>query len=351
MTFLSFLSHLLFASVLFGISSLLTWLMLSRVRIMDVPNARSSHHSPIPRGGGVAIVVTFLLGVIAIDLLGDKTPLGQQYFWAFLGSALLIAVISFIDDLTGQGFLVKLATQVLAALFVVASGIVLDQFSVPFVGNLQLPWLGAVLTVLWIVGLTNTYNFMDGIDGLAALTAVIASAFFAYITFFHGSLFIYITSYTILAGAGGFLLFNRPPARIFLGDVGSAFLGFIFAVMAIVAARYDHSHTSFLVMPLLLLHFLFDTLVTLCRRVLAGENITQAHRTHAYQLLQRMGWSHGRVTLCYAVLGLLQGGAAMLMVEIGGESRLWVFVPFLVLYSLAYALIVQHARRLDVPRI
>ncbi len=311
---------------------------------MDVPNARSSHHSPIPRGGGVAIVVTFLLGVIAIDLLGDKTPLSQQYFWAFLGSALLIAVISFLDDLTGQGFLVKLATQLLAALFVVASGIVLDQFSIPFVGTLQLPWLGTVLTVLWIVGLTNSYNFMDGIDGLAALTAVIASAFFAYITFRHDSLFIYITSYTILAGAGGFLVFNRPPARIFLGDVGSAFLGFIFAVMAIVAARYDYSHTSFLVVPLLLLHFIFDTLATLCRRVIAGENITQAHRTHAYQLLVRMGLSHGQVTLIYAALGVLQGFAASIMVEIGGEARLWVFVPFLLFYPLAYVSIVRRAR-------
>jgi len=344
MTFLSFLSHLVFASVLFGIATSLTWLMLSRVRIMDIPNARSSHHAPIPRGGGVAIVVTFLLGVVVIDLLGDKTPLSQQYFWAFLGSALLIAVVSFLDDITDQGFLVKLATQFLAALFVVASGIVLDQFSVPFVGNLQLPWLGTILTIFWVVGLTNSYNFMDGIDGLAATTAVIASAFFAYITFRHDSLFIYITSYTVMAGAGGFLVFNRPPARIFLGDVGSAFLGFIFAVMAIVAARYDHSHTSFLVVPLLLLHFLFDTTATLCRRIVARENITQAHRTHAYQLLVRMGLSHGRVTLIYAVLGVLQGIAAIVMVEIGGEARLWVFAPFLLAYTVAYLIIWGQTR-------
>jgi len=289
-------------------------------------------------------VATFLLGVIAVDLLGDKTPLSQQYFWAFLGSAFLIAVISFFDDMTGQGFLVKLATQILAALFVVASGIVLDQFSMPFVGNLQLPWLGTVITLLWIVGLTNAYNFMDGIDGLAASTAVIASAFFAYITFRHDSLFIYITSYTVMAGAGGFLVFNRPPARIFLGDVGSAFLGFLFAVMAIVAARYDHSHTSFLVVPLLLLHFLFDTVATLSRRLLAGENITQAHRTHAYQLLVRMGLTHGQVTLIYAALGILQGIAASVMVEIGGETRLWAFAPFLLLYVLAYAAILHRAR-------
>jgi len=311
---------------------------------MDVPNARSAHHSPIPRAGGVAIVVTFLLGILAINFLGDKTPLGQQYFWAFLGSALLISVVSFLDDMTGQGFVVKLATQLLAALFVIASGVVLDQFSIPFVGTLQLPWLGTVFTVFWIVGLTNTYNFMDGIDGLAALTAIITAAFFAYITFRHGSLFIYITSYTIMAGAGGFLVFNRPPARIFMGDVGSTFLGFIFAVMAIVAARYDHSHTSFLVLPLLLLHFLFDTFATLCRRVFADDNITQAHHTHAYQLLVRMGLSHGRVTLIYAVLGVLQGLAASIMVEIDGMARLWVFLPFLVLYTIAYITILHRAR-------
>ncbi|MDX8406593.1 MAG: MraY family glycosyltransferase [Mariprofundus sp.] len=319
--------------------------MLHRVQIMDVPNLRSSHITPVPRGGGIAIVVTFLLGIVAIYLMGDKTLLGERYYWAFLGSAILIAGISFYDDISGKSFQVKLATQAIAAIIVVLSGIVVEHAFFPYIGLVQFGFAGVLLTMIWIVGLTNAYNFMDGIDGLAASTAVITSLFFAYITFDQGSLFIYICSYTVMAGALGFLLFNRPPARIFMGDVGSAFLGFIFAVMAIIAAYYDHSHTSLLVIPLLLFHFLYDTSFTLVRRAMAGEHLATAHRGHLYQLLTRMGMSHARVTCYYAILGFIQGGAAIGMVNIAGSSRVWIFLPFIVAYSLLAGMIIRRAGR------
>ena len=347
MTLLSLLSHLIFALLLTATSVLVTHLMLKRVRIMDVPNVRSSHEIPTPRGGGVAIVLSFFLGLLAIYMLGDKTMLAENYFWAFLFSAILIAGISFYDDITNQSFKVKILTQLIEILLTLAFGIVLDELATPF-GLLKLGIAGYLLTLIWMVGLTNAFNFMDGIDGLAASTAVIVCAFFAYITFNQGSLFIYICSYTVLAGSLGFLLFNRPPAKIFMGDVGSAFLGFVFAAMAIIAARYDHSHTSFLVMPLLLSHFIFDTAFTMGRRLLAGEDITQAHRTHIYQLLVRMGASHGQVTSVYCLLGVIQGFAAVWMVNIPGDDRLWIFVPFLVAYSVAAAIVVKRAKRLSI---
>jgi len=114
--------------------------------------------------------------------------------------------------------------------------------------------------------------------------------------------------------------------------------------MAIIAARYDMSHTSFLVMPLLLFHFIFDTTITMARRGLAGENIAMAHRTHLYQLLVRMGMSHASVTGSYCLLALVQGFAALWMVQIVGEARLWVFVPFVVVYSLAAYIITMKAK-------
>jgi UDP-GlcNAc:undecaprenyl-phosphate GlcNAc-1-phosphate transferase len=190
-------------------------------------------------------------------------------------------------------------------------------------------WLVYPVTFLWITGLTNAFNFMDGIDGLAGGTALLAAVFFCLITYLQGSHFVYIMSYTLIAGALGFLFYNFPPARIFMGDVGSAFLGFVFAVLAIIAARYDHAQTPLLVMPLLLFHFIYDTAFTFCRRLLRGEKVTEAHRSHLYQLFQRLGHSHLRVSLFYWGMGLLQGMAAVLMASSPtNDRRILFFLPF-----------------------
>lgn len=311
---------------------------------MDIPNARSSHKMPTPRAGGVAIVVTFIIGIMVIFMLADKAQIHQEYFWGFLLSAMLIALISFYDDLKAYTFKIKLITHLVAIVVVLVTGIVLDQLALPLVGNVVLGWVGYAITFVWLLGLTNAYNFMDGVDGMAALTAIIACSFFAWISFHLGSYFVYILSYTILAGAAGFLFWNWSPAKIFMGDTGSAFLGFVFACMAIIAARYDVSHTTFLVIPMLLFHFIFDTTFTLSRRAMAGENVTQAHRTHLYQLLVRMGLTHARVTLLYGLMAIIQGFAAVWMVQSPGELRLWFFVPFIVLYFVLARRIVRQAR-------
>jgi len=338
------LQHLGFAAVLTIISASITWLMLHRVRIMDEPNARSSHQQATPRGGGVAIVATFLIGVGVIELIGDKVQVHQHYFWVFLLSSLLIAAISLYDDITQKSFKVKLVTQLVAIALAMGAGLMLDATTVPILKGL--PWLAMTITALWLLGLTNAYNFMDGIDGIAAATAIVASLFFAAITLAHGSNFAYLVSFVIAAGAAGFFLFNWPPATIFMGDVGSAFLGFVLAALALMAASYDNSHTPFFIMPLLLFHFIFDTVFTMGRRILAGENPAEAHRGHLYQLLVRMGGSHRQVTLLYVGLGTMQGCAALMIDAIAGMERLWLFAPFVLFYSLAAAVIVRRARGL-----
>ncbi len=342
MSFSVWVQHLGFAAVLMALSAAITWLMLHRVRIMDEPNARSSHQHATPRGGGVAIVVTFLLGVGAIELLGEETQIHQHYFWVFLLSSVLIAAISLYDDVTQKSFQVKLATQVVAIALAMGAGLVLDGTTVPLLADL--PGLALVITALWLLGLTNAYNFMDGIDGMAAVTAIVVSLFFAAITLWHGSNFAYLVSFVVAAGAAGFLCFNWPPASIFMGDVGSAFLGFVLAALALMAASFDNSHTSFFVMPLLLLHYIFDTVFTMGRRILAGENPAEAHRGHLYQLLVRLGGSHLQVTLLYGGLAMAQGAAALMMDRLPGLERLWLFVPFLLLYSVAAAIIIRRAR-------
>jgi UDP-GlcNAc:undecaprenyl-phosphate/decaprenyl-phosphate GlcNAc-1-phosphate transferase len=345
MTLTAFLSHLLFAICLLGVSLILTHLMLHRVRIMDVPNERSSHHMPIPKSGGVAIVATFLIGAIVIFFVADKTLIRRDYILGFVISALLIAGISFYDDVKNKPFIVKLITQLFAVFLVLAFGLVIDQISLPFLGSVTLGVWAYPISFLWIIGMSNAFNFMDGLDGLVGGIAVIVSAFFCAITFSQGSIFVYITCYALLAGSLSFLIYNFPPARIFMGDVGSAFLGFVFAVLAIIAARYDHSHTSFMVMPLLLFNVIYDTFFTFIRRSLRGDRVLDAHRTHLYQLFNRLGYSHRTVSLFHYCVCIIQGLAAVWMVNIPGSGRVFVFVPFLILQILYSFVIINSAKK------
>ena len=346
MTPAAFLSHLLFAGCLFVVSLAITRFMLTRVQIMDVPSERSSHTKPTPKSGGISIVCAFMLGMAAIFLVADKTQIAHHYLWGFVLSAVAIAAISLYDDMTQKSFVVKLATQLIAVFIVLASGLVIDQIALPVVGLVTLGWVAYPLSFLWILGLTNAFNFMDGLDGLAGGAAVIATAFFCFITFSQGSTFVYITSYALFAGTLGFLVYNFPPARIFMGDVGSAFLGFVFAVLAIIAARYDRSHTSFMVMPLLLFNFIYDTFFTFLRRLFRGQPVHLAHRTHLYQLFNRLGYTHRTVSLYHYGVCILQGIAAAWMVNIPGAERMLVFIPFLVV-QIAYSgvIIAQAGKR------
>lgn len=341
MTHIAFYTHVLFGIVLTVIALLGTEFMRRYGRIIDRPNQRSSHVRPLPRSGGVSIVITFLLGMVFIITQGDITLISKQYMWGFVISAMLIAGISLIDDIYNKSAQFKLLTHIVAVGIVLGSGIVIDHLALPALGYISLGVWGYIISFVWILGLTNAVNFMDGIDGLVAGCAVIASLFFMIISFYQGSSFVYVTCYTLLAGALGFLFLNFHPAKIFLGDVGSAFIGFTFATLAIIAARYDASHTSFLVMPLLMFNIIFDTVFTLIRRAFKGENLLQAHRDHLYQLLVRCEFNHREVSLIHYCMVFLQGLGAMWMVMIPGSQRVFIFIPFL-LMQIAYAVFVMR---------
>lgn len=338
------LASLVFPVALLAVSLVATWVMLTRVRIMDVPTARSAHTVATPKSGGLAIVVTLLLGIVAIYLRG-WVQIEHTYFLGFVFSSLTIAAVSFYDDVTNKAFLVKLATQLLAVAVALSAGIVIDVISLPFVGDVPLGWLAYPVSFLWILGLTNAFNFMDGLDGLAAGVAVIASAFLLLITLRGGSTFVYVMCYAVGAGALGFLVFNFPPARIFMGDVGSATLGFVFATLAIIGARYDASHTSLMVTPLLLFTFIYDTSTTFLRRLLAGERVTEAHRTHLYQLCHRLGASDRTVALGHYAATVGLGLLAIWMVGIGGSARAGVFLPVLGAHLVYSAIVLRRARK------
>ncbi len=341
---LAIANHLLFGIALFVVSTGLTWCML-RAGITAVPNRRSSHDWPVPNSGGVAIVLTFLTGFAVFYVVSDETRLSEPYLIGFAAAVVGIAVVSLIDDLGHlRTFRYKLAAQLIAALLLVAFDIVFRRFSVPLVGTGDIGWWGYPLTVLWLVAMTNMFNFMDGLDGLAAGCGVIVALFFGVVTFIEGSHFVYIFCYVLFASTLGFLIFNFPRARIFMGDVGSQFLGFCFAAIAVIAAEYDLSRTSALVMPLLFFNFIFDTSLTFTRRLLSGQQVTQAHRTHLYQLMNRSGASHVQVSLFHFAVTTVQGLGAFVLIQLPADYRILVFAPFLV-FQIGYAFVVLRIAR------
>jgi len=309
-------------------------------RIMSAPNARSSHTNPVPSGGGVAIVLTFLIGFAALYVLSDEVRPLDFYLAGFAAGAICIAVISFLDDLGHlRTFTYKLVAQLIAAMLLITFGIVFRRFSIPVFGEIDIGLWGYPITVVWVIAMINIFNFMDGLDGLAGGCGVIVALFFGIATYIEGSYFIYIFCYVLFASALGFLIFNFPRARIFMGDVGSQFLGFGFAAVDVIAAEYDLSRTSALVMPLLFFNFIFDTGLTFIRRLAMGQNVTEAHRAHLYQLMNRLGGSHVQVSMFHFAVTAAQGMGVMVLIQLPAEFRALVFVPF-VIFQIVFAVTV-----------
>ena len=339
MAALALANHLLFGVLLFGVSTALTWCML-RLGVMAMPNRRSSHDWPVPSSGGVAIVLTFFAGFAVLFYVGDEALIESGHMIGFAVAALGVAAISLADDLGHfRSFWIKLVAQFSAALVLVAFGIVFQTMSLPVMGTFELGWWGYPMTILWVVAMTNIYNFMDGLDGLAGGCGVIAALFFGVVTALEGSHFVYILCYVLLASALGFLIFNFPTARIFMGDVGSQFLGFGFAAIAVIAADYDTSRTSLLIMPLLFFHFIFDATFTFFRRLFAGQYVTAAHRGHLYQLMNQLGASHLAVSVFHFIVTVAQGIGALALIEMDTQFRILVFAPY-VLFQVVYAAVV-----------
>ncbi len=265
------------------------------VQVMDRPDPRKAHDRPVPKGGGVGIVLAFLLGM-AFLYWSDPLAMGTgASIPAMIGASVFIAVVAFLDDLNDWPFLVKFAAQVIGAVVVVASGLMVagDGWGMPgFIPG----WL---LTVLWILFVTNAMNFIDGVNGLASGVTLIAGVFVGGIAAAHGGGFAYAACLLLAAGLAGFLPFNFPRARIFMGDVGSQFCGFLLAVLGVVASRLPGLPLPGLLMPLLLSGVLFDVAFTLLRRAWSREAVTQPHRGHLYQVAHRAGVSPVVVTLLH----------------------------------------------------
>jgi len=304
----------------FGVGLIRSW--AERQRLLDVPNERSSHTHPTPRGGGLVIVVLSTLGLVLGWLFNPAWA--PVILVVYLVGAWLIAAVSWLDDLRSLPNRMRFAAHSLAALLAIVAFGYWRVVSIPLVGPFDLGWLGLPVTFIWIVGLTNAYNFMDGIDGIAGGQAFVAGIGWAILGWLAGQPLVGMLGLLLVASSLGFLGHNWPPARIFMGDVGSAFLGYTFAVLPVVAAQ--HNFRLALAGVLLVWPFVFDAAFTFLRRLRNRENVFAAHRSHLYQRLVIAGYSHRFVSSLYIVFAAI--GA---LFAVGWTLEISVISPFIMI--------------------
>jgi Fuc2NAc and GlcNAc transferase len=264
--------------------------------IIDVPNARSSHSVPTPRGGGVAVVLVFLL---SLPFLGWMQLVPAPTLVAVGGAGALIAVIGFIDDHGHVAARWRLLGHFAAAVWALLwlGGL---PAVVIFGVSIDLGWFGYILSALYLVWMLNLYNFMDGIDGIASIEAIcvcMGACLLYWVSGFESMVWLPLS---LASATAGFLFWNFPPARIFMGDAGSGFLGVVLGVISINSAWA--SSQLFWAVLILLGVFVVDATFTLMRRCLRGDKVYEAHRSHAYQFASRRFGKHLPVVLTVAAI-------------------------------------------------
>jgi UDP-N-acetylmuramyl pentapeptide phosphotransferase/UDP-N-acetylglucosamine-1-phosphate transferase len=308
-----------------------------RRQLVDRPNERSAHVTPTPRLGGIGVMLAFIpLAVAAVLLEG-----GGARALAVVGATAAISVLGLIDDLRPLRARWRFGVQLVVACGVVA--VSWPELAAAWTLLPLPPWLLAPISVLWIVWLTNLYNFMDGIDGLAGGQAVIAGAAIALAARVTGGGLQGTLALAMGAAALGFLVFNFPPASIFMGDVGSTAIGFFFASLPFLPG--GKGAVSVEVVGLALALFVLDATTTLVRRLMRGERFYQAHRTHWYQRPLACGVRHRPITLSAYAGMLAVAGLALRYPAASPADRVTLVAGGIAVFAGVVALVLTLERR------
>lgn len=286
-------------------------ILAKKINATDKPSERKVHQKEMPRLGGIAIYFGFLTGLTFFQ------PYNEHLMSILVGS-LVIVILGICDDLYQVSAKWKLLIQIIASLIVVVDGIYVEFINLPFEGQLYLGWFGLPLTILWIVGVTNAINLIDGLDGLAAGVSSIVLMSLCTIAFIMGNWFVVLLCVTLMASALGFLVYNFFPAKIFMGDTGALFLGYMIAIISLLGFK---NVTLFsLLIPVVILGVpLSDTFFAIVRRLVHKTPLTMADKSHLHHCLLRLGFSHRQtVMLIYAMSAVFGIGAIVLT-----HSTLW----------------------------
>lgn len=300
--------------------------------IIDLPNARSSHKIPTPRGGGVAIVIAFVCSLIVLAFNEAE----YSVLVALAGAGSLVALIGFMDDHGHIAARWRLLGHFIAAVWALGW---LGGFPSPTVFglSLELRWLGTAGAIFYLVWMLNLYNFMDGIDGIASIEAIFVCVGAALLSLVAGFEGLIVLPLLLAAAVAGFLYWNFPPARIFMGDAGSGFLGIVLGILSIHAAW--SSPQLFWCWLILLGVFIVDATFTLFVRLIRGDKVYEAHRSHAYQYASREFSGHLPVTMAVALINvawLLPIAMCVIVFKLNGAVALIIAYLPLVLLAVRY---------------
>jgi len=341
-------------AVSLAVAAILTPLVLrwaNARRYFDAPDDRKVHVAPIPRLGGIAIVLGFfapLTGLLLVDvgMTESLQGMGQQLVGLYVGG-LLITAVGLYDDLKGANAIQKLIVQLAVALLMYQFGYRIEIISSPFGGNIELGALSVVITVLWFVGVMNAVNLIDGLDGLAGGIGFISISTLLVLAALNNNIVAVLFCAALAGSLGGFLIYNFNPARIFMGDTGSLFLGFVLAALSISTSTKGSTAVA-LTIPILILGLpILDTAMAIGRRIRLRRPIFSADQDHIHHKLLRAGFSHrGAVLALYGlalVLALAAIGLRFLSAPAGGVA---VVIAALLLAMVLLVL----ARRRAIPR-
>ena len=275
-----------------------------KIGATDKPNQRKVHSKIMPRLGGLAIFISFLIG------LAFLRP-QDEHLGAIIIGAFIIIIIGVMDDMMELSAKVKFLGQIAAALIVVLNGVQVDYINLPFGGGLELGILSIPLTILWIVGVTNAINLIDGLDGLAAGVSTIALITISAMAVVKGDIFVLSIAIILIGSTLGFLKYNFHPAKIFMGDTGALFLGFMIAVLSLLG--FKNVTMLSLIVPVIILGVpISDTFFAIIRRIVNKKPLSAPDKSHLHHCMLRLGYSHRQTVLIIYAMAASFGLAAFI---------------------------------------
>nr|WP_239584284.1 MraY family glycosyltransferase [Aquibacillus albus] len=315
--------------------SLVTTLLLTypvkrlavKIGAMDVPDHRKIHKEVTPRLGGLAIFLGVIAGLIYLQPTFD-------YFWPILIGALIIVITGIMDDVFQLRPLYKLIGQLMATGILIYSGLFIEKITIPIFGIVPLESFSIVITILWVIGMTNAINLIDGLDGLASGVTTIALTSIIVMAFIDMQLAVIFLCITLIGSNIGFLYHNFHPAKIYMGDTGSMFLGYSVAVISILGLFKNVTLFSFIIPIIVLAVPIFDTIFAIVRRAYKGEPIMMPDKQHIHYQLIAAGYSHRTTVLIIYGMSAMFGILAILFSNATLSASLIITFVFLILLHL-----------------
>jgi len=287
--------------------------------VLDAPDHRKVHNTPIPRMGGLAIYFGFVLAILA------SMPVSREILGILLGGTMIL-IIGLIDDVKPLSAKTKLLGQILAASVLVLFNVSIQWLSNPFGGIIYLDYLAIPITILWVVSLTNTINLIDGLDGLAAGVSTIASITILLVALQQGFGLVAIMSAALAGSALGFLQHNFNPAKIFMGDTGSMFLGYMLAAISILGT-VKSAATIALIVPIVALGLpIMDTAFAIIRRYTSGQPIFKPDKGHLHHRLLAIGLSQKQAVLLMYIISTLLGVSAIALTSVNITAAIFIII-------------------------